>query len=291
MPRQKPETYVIWKGTRFMAVHTPLRPTPVRRRRTRRRRRRFSPGLLIAAAVLLGIAAAALVLLVSAISSRSKGYDKGQAPWCIGLDAGHGGSDPGAVGLISEADMTEATVQALQALLEADDRFTVVLCREMGETVERPSQRAIRGNELGADLLLSIHGNSDATGEGYGFECYPVTPGNELADPSRELAECLAAAFESAGAGLRGDAGIRYAYYEGENSDSKVIREGSDMTVYEAPTFGFLEYAQAPAVLAEQCFVTNSEDVALLGSGEGIQRAAQCYYEAICAFFEVEPLA
>ena len=84
-----------------MAVHTPLRPTPVRRRRTRRRRRRFSPGLLIAAAVLLGIAAAALVLLVSAISSRSKGYDKGQAPWCIGLDAGHGGSDPGAVGLIS----------------------------------------------------------------------------------------------------------------------------------------------------------------------------------------------
>ncbi len=275
-----------------MPVHTPLRPAPVRRsRRKSRRRRRLSPALLWLAAALVLVAVILLVLLVRKMNSSLRGYSKGQAPWCIGLDAGHGGTDPGAVGIVTESEMTEATVQALQALLEADDRFTVVLCREMGETVERPSQRAIRGNELGADLLLSIHGNSDSTGEGYGFECYPITPGNELADPSRELAGCLASAFEAAGARLRGDQGIRYAYYEGENSDVKVIREGSDMTVYDAPTFGFLEYAQAPAVLAEQCFVTNSSDVALFGSGEGIQRAARCYYEAICAFYEVEPLS
>ncbi len=275
-----------------MPVHTPLRPAPVRRsRRKSRRRRRLSPALLWLAAALVLVAVILLVLLVRKMNSSLRGYSKGQAPWCIGLDAGHGGTDPGAVGIVTESEMTEATVQALQALLEADDRFTVVLCREMGETVERPSQRAIRGNELGADLLLSIHGNSDSTGEGYGFECYPITPGNELADPSRELAGCLASAFEAAGARLRGDQGIRYAYYEGENSDVKVIREGSDMTVYDTPTFGFLEYAQAPAVLAEQCFVTNGSDVALFGCGEGIQRAARCYYEAICAFYEVEPLS
>ena len=43
-------------------------------------------------------------------------------------------------------------------------------------------------------------------------------------------------------------------------------------------------------MLAEQCFITNQEDVDLFGQGKGIERAAKAYYHAICAFFEVEPL-
>lgn len=250
--------------------------------RARRRRRRWP-------AVLAGVLAACLLAgLLLAVLREDDG--KGAPPWCIGLDAGHGGSDPGAQGLVSEAELTEQTTRALADLLETDDRFTVVLCHEWGETVERPSMRAEEGNRLGADLLLSIHANADTGGEAYGFECYPTPPGRKYHEQSLELAHDIADAFAAAGARLRGVAGVRYAYYEGENEDEKVIREESDTTEYPSQSFGFLESADCPAVLAEQCFITNAGDVSKFAGEEGAQRAAACYYRAICAYYGVEPL-
>ena len=40
-------------------------------------------------------------------------------------------------------------------------------------------------------------------------------------------------------------------------------------------------------VLAEQCFVTNDEDVEHFGSEQGCKTVARIYYEAICAYFEI----
>ena len=44
-----------------------------------------------------------------------------------------------------------------------------------------------------------------------------------------------------------------------------------------------------PAVLAEQCFVTNEADAARFGSEEGCKKAARIYYEAICEYFGTQP--
>ena len=71
--------------------------------------------------------------------------------------------------------------------------------------------------------------------------------------------------------------------------DEKLLYESDDTTVSDDPTFGVLEYAQCPAVLSEQCFLTNSADVDLLADEDGCQRAAQLYYEAICSWFNLEP--
>lgn len=275
-----------------MPTHTPTPIIP--KRRYRKGKNKILPSrvaiLVVCLLAILALVWFAISQIMGLFSEKKHKHTKGSAPWTIGLDAGHGGSDPGAQGIVSEVDMTEQTVQKLTEILQKDERFHVVLCREFGETVEKPSMRAIEGNKQGADLLLSIHGNSDTTGEGYGFECYPLPPGRELSEESLEFATYLAQSFEEMGARLRGTEGIRYAYYEGENEDVKVIREGSDQQVYDSQTFGFLEYAEVPAVLAEQCFITNQQDVDLFGQGEGIERAAKAYYHAICAFFEVEPL-
>ena len=247
---------------------------------TQQRRWRLTPLASILIVCLLA------VLLFTVLQEKD---GKGEPPWCIGLDAGHGGNDPGAQGLVSEAALTEQTTRALAALLEADDRFTVALCHEWGETVERPSLRAEKGNQLGADLLLSIHANADTSGEAYGFECYPAPPGRKHHKASQELAHHIADAFAAQGSRLRGVAGVRYAYYEGENEEEKVIREESDSTEYPSPSFGFLESAGCPAVLAEQCFITNASDVSRFAGEEGALRAAACYYQAICTYYGVEP--
>lgn len=270
-----------------MPVRSPSR-TPYRPRYRKRQKRRFPlPVLLFALAACALVCA--LLLYFRRTGKAKTPYYKGEAPWRIGLDAGHGGSDPGAQGLVSELDMTEQTVRALQTLLENDDNFIPVLCRGWDETVSRPSLRAIEGNRKKADLLLSVHGNSSGDADAHGFECFPIPPGRELAAPSLELAGHLAAAFSDAGASLRGIGGVRYVYYEGENEDVKTFHESTDTAVYDFPTFGFLEYAESPAVLVEQGFVTNAGDVALFGGETGAANAARCIYRAICAYYGIEP--
>lgn len=208
--------------------------------------------------------------------------------YVVAIDPGHGGVDGGAVGRgLLEADMTWDTAQELLALLQADDRFTPFLTKTKEMTMN-PRARAALTNLGGADVILSIHGNSDPVYGASGFECYPAPPGRTYHAESLRLAELLAEGFGAEGARLRGEGGVRYLYYD-ENDDKQIV-EVSDTTVHTDPSFGVLERSRCPAVLAEQCFVTNQADVAAFAGQEGCKRAAGVYYRALCAYFGVEPL-
>lgn len=215
-----------------------------------------------------------------------------EPPYVIALDAGHGGSDVGAEGLIQEVELTESTVDALYELLEKDPNYSPVRCRENGESATS-GERAIAAAEARASLLLSIHGNSDPySEESYGFECYPQPPGRIYHDDAMVFAQAIAQQFGSAGHRLRGENGVRYIYYQGteETGYEKQVVEITDDSVHEEETFGLLEKAPCPAVLAEQCFVTSPADVSAWGSDSGCQAAALCYYRAICEYFGTQPL-
>lgn len=210
-------------------------------------------------------------------------------PYRVAVDAGHGGGDPGAVGLAEEAQLTEQTARQLEALLEADPNYTPLRCREYDE----PASAGARGRAAarqGADLLLSIHGNADPDGTAAGFECYPLLPQDERHRDSLRFAGLLAEEIAAAGEPLRGEGGIRYACYAA-GAEEKEILEQSETPPDGAQTFGVLEQAGCPAVLAEQCFVTSAEDLARLGGEEGCRRAAEAYYRAICRYFGTDPLA
>ncbi|WP_367925036.1 N-acetylmuramoyl-L-alanine amidase [uncultured Ruthenibacterium sp.] len=214
-------------------------------------------------------------------------------PYVVALDAGHGGYDIGAEGVIDEVQLTEGTVDALYALLEEDPNYTPVRCRENGESATS-GDRAMAAAEAKASLLLSIHGNSDPYfAESYGFECYPQPPGRIYHDDALVFAQAIAQQFGSAGHRLRGENGVRYIYYQGteETGYEKQVVEISDTSVHEDETFGLLEKASCPAVLAEQCFLTNASDVDAWGSESGCQAAAECYYRAICEYFGTQPIA
>ena len=49
----------------------------------------------------------------------------GDPPYRVCIDAGHGGSDPGARGVVEEKEMTAQTSEALFALLEADPKMCI----------------------------------------------------------------------------------------------------------------------------------------------------------------------
>ena len=273
-------------------------------RRRRRRKRRVHAGVLVA---LAGVALAVAALLLygrqpePADPVREAPLPAAATPTpdprpVVAIDPGHGGVDRGSEGPgWGEYEMTWKTANALYDLLERDGRLRPFLTISEQESQnpdsERvmPSERARRAGEAGAALLLSIHGNSDPVYGASGYECYAILTGRPHHEESLRFARMLAGSFSELGQRLRGVDGVRYIYYDDDNN--KVVVESTDTTVYDDPTFGVLEYAACPAVLSEQCFITNAADVDLLADEDGVLRAAQLYYDDICEWFGLEPQA
>lgn len=219
-------------------------------------------------------------------------WDPAGPPYVVAVDPGHGGADRGAEGYAVEVEMTERTTDELIKILEADPNYTPVRTRQNGEG-KSIADRVDTAVAAGAAMLLSIHGNSDETGTAVGFECYPQTPGLAYHSYSVRLAHHIADAVAATGQSLRGQSGVRYIYYKGseEAGYEKTIVEESDTSVHEEQTFGVLQRAQFPAVLAEQCFLTHAGDANDWATPSGCRLAAKCYYRAICAFFGTQPIA
>lgn len=207
-------------------------------------------------------------------------------PYIIALDAGHGGQDLGAEGIYTEVNVTEATTNALVSLLEQDANYVAVRCRQNGEGMS-VAGRAEAANQAGAELFLSIHANFDETGTATGFECFPQTQASETHEQSLRFARLLATQMQQAGATLRGESGVRYAFYEedGNGGYTKVIQEESYEFDTDAQTFGVLEKTQCPAVLAEQCFLSNEGDAAAFASEEGCKAVAPCILQGHLRIF------
>ena len=213
----------------------------------------------------------------------------GAPPYRVAIDAGHGGSDPGARGVVEEKQVTAATAAALLQWLEQDPNYIPLQTRESFDATATPAQRAAAASAQNPQLLLSIHGNSAANGStASGFECYPAVPGRTWHQESFYFARLLAGGMQSIGAKLRGRGGVRYIYYL--ENDQKQLVENTYTQVRPERSFTLLEDVDCPAVLAEQCFVTNAEDVERFGSEESCKTVARIYYEAICAYFGTEPL-
>ena len=269
------------------------------KRKTHRRKtkNRFLHGLLFVFAALmlcfgLFLWKAALELNApaeSAVSAEDFRPVVGDPPYRVAIDAGHGGSDPGARGVVEEKQLTAATATALLQWLEEDSNYIPLQTRESFDATATPAQRAAAASAQSPQLLLSIHGNSAANGStAAGFECYPTVPGRTWHQESFYFAKLLAGGMQSIGARLRGQGGVRYIYYL--ENDQKQLVENTYTQVRPERSFTLLEDVNCPAVLAEQCFVTNDEDVEHFGSEQGCKTVARIYYEAICTYFGTEPL-
>ena len=200
------------------------------------------------------------------------------------VDAGHGGWDVGAEGILQEVELTERTVSELKDLLQKDGRFRVILSREAGEGMEI-SDRNAKFQKKKPDLMLSVHGNANDNKGANGFECYPSPPGHANHEESLAFAKLLAEEMKGAGAKLRGTDGVRFGYYD--PSGEKVLVDSDDTKVYDMPTFGMLKNMECPAVLVEQCFITNAADVDAFGDEDGCKKAAKAYYDAVCRYIQI----
>lgn len=79
----------------------------------------------------------------------------------IAIDPGHGGADPGTIGIngVHEKQVTLAVARRLRDLLQASDRYDVVMTRDADVFVSL-GERMETGRRAGASLFISIHADS-----------------------------------------------------------------------------------------------------------------------------------
>ena len=185
----------------------------------------------------------------------------------IALDAGHGGTDPGAQGNgKSEADLTWKIVAACKNKLETYG-FKVVLAREQsgGYSGNDYLHRVQRCVSQGAQAFVSFHINSGSP-VAHGAEVYAPTANEyEYTQVSVELANKVMNNLASMGLSYRG-------VFQMEVGDEfAVIRCAREQGI--------------PGILIEHGFISNAGDVLNYFSDEGCRRLGEADADAIIAQF------
>ena len=143
--------------------------------------------------LLLGVAvvAVAVVVSLSIAGVFSSPEEAAVVPSIvIAFDAGHGGSDPGAVvGDVYEKDINAAVVSHIKALVDADPQLDARFTRTLDVTVAN-IDRVAMAEEAEAVLYVSIHVNAFQDESVHGMEVW-VDDTRTTDDPSWALARAI----------------------------------------------------------------------------------------------------
>lgn len=166
--------------------------------------------------------------------------------FCVIVDAGHGGKDPGKVGVNGalEKDINLQIANLLKAFLEMDD-VRVVMTRETdaglydencsNKKVQDMKRRIALIEEADADLVVSIHQNSYRDSSVKGGQVFYYTTGEK----SRQLAQTIQKQLQELQPGNKREAKGNTGYY-------------------------LLKKTAVPTVIVECGFLSNPEEAQLL---------------------------
>ena len=177
------------------------------------------------------------------------------------IDPGHGGKDPGAIGIggVQEKDVNLEIAKIVQIRLLCHPELRVILTRTEDVYIH-PTNRIKEAARLDADVYLSIHANAYCSGEVSGAETF-VSKGQAYSSPSYRFAE-LVQQHLVAETGAR-DRGVKRAAL-------------------------YIRQAKMPAVLAEVGFLTNPNEAWLLQSLAYQSKIADALVAAILDFLPFE---
>ena len=189
------------------------------------------------------------------------------------VDAGHGGMDPGKVGVDGqlEKDINLSIALMLKDILEKreDISIEVVLTRseDMGHYKETDSNKKMADmkarcqivEESGADILISIHQNSYHASSVHGAQVFYYGESAE----GKNLAESIQ-----------------------DNLVSNLSADGKGRVAKANDSYYILLNVGCPAVIVECGFLSNPEEARLLESEEYQRKVAECIGEGLAEYLE-----
>jgi N-acetylmuramoyl-L-alanine amidase len=218
----------------------------------------------------------------------------------IVIDAGHGGTEFGAIGRrwgTREKDITLEIARELAKLLRKDNKFKVIMTRNKDEKVPLDTRARI-ANDAKADLFVSIHCNASPKKTAHGFEVFYLAPAKN--DSARAVAQAENAPFLVDDPSLKGDDRDDLSVILNDMIQTEFLAESADlasMTEMELRKslaiksrgvdhagFVVLNRVYMPSILVETAFISNMDEERLLRSKDFRQQAVEAVYNAIKRF-------
>lgn len=211
----------------------------------------------------------------------------------IVIDPGHGGKDPGAIGVggLKEKDVVLAIALEVRKLLEKNGDYEIKLTRTVDEELSLARRTAI-ANSFGADIFVSIHANANRSRKARGIETFYLDRASDKA--ARRIAAIENNTSETGV--LETEQILADVLLNMKLPESKRLAEAiqkellgrvvdnfgpvRDLGVRRAP-FHVLTGAIMPAVLLETAFISNPVEAEWLKDGKFRTTVAEAVANAV----------
>lgn len=224
----------------------------------------------------------------------------------IVLDPGHGGVDPGAIGVsgVYEKNITLAAAREFRSLLLATGRYDVHLTRDR-DVFLRLRERISVARAKRADLFVSIHADSIGNAKIRGLSVYTLSE-NASDGEAHSLAEAENKADIIAGIDLSHESQevtnilIDLAQRETMNLSARmaqaVVAELKRETTllqrsHRFAGFAVLKAPDVPSVLVEMGYLSNREEERLLRTASYRDKLGRAFVRAVDTYFEARQKA
>tara|TARA_B100000674_G_C37964706_1_gene973960 strand:- start:1290 stop:2573 length:1284 start_codon:yes stop_codon:yes gene_type:complete len=219
----------------------------------------------------------------------------------IAIDAGHGGVDPGAIGVgnVYEKDLTLAAARQLAETLTASGRYRVLLTRDK-DVFLKLRQRVDIARKAGADLFISLHADSIGNPKHRGASVYTLSE-NASDKEAAALASKENKADVIAGIDLSDEntlvQSILIDLAQRETMNLSATLAANMVTqlaqsielqrrTHRFAGFAVLKAPDIPSALFEMGYLSNATDAKLLQSPAHRKKIAEAVMRAIDIYFE-----
>ena len=216
----------------------------------------------------------------------------------IVLDPGHGGKDPGAIGIggVAEKDIVLAVAKKLAQKLKREMRVEVVLTREDDRFIPLEDRTAV-ANAEDADLFVSLHMNASPNGEAKGLETYYLDNTTDEASmrlaarenaTSRKNISDLQFILSDMMQNMKLEDSITLAHrlhHSLVGGMSRRLADVKDLGVKKA-LFHVLVGARMPSVLVEMFFITNRTEGRAMSQDRYQNAVVDALYDGIVKYNE-----
>lgn len=233
---------------------------------------------------------------------------EGRRDIIIAIDAGHGGEDPGAIGVRGtfEKHVAFAIARELERLVAAEQGYSPFMVRT-GDYFVSLARRRHLARQAEADFFVSVHADAFTSSRPSGASVYALSNRGATSTMAEFLAESENQADRIGGvAGIDMqemtpvvrevivDLAMAHSMQEGLMIGDQVLQRMGQVTnlhkrQVEQAGFAVLRSPDVPSILVEAGFMSNARDEANLGSPAYRRAIAQAIFSGIQDHFNANP--
>jgi N-acetylmuramoyl-L-alanine amidase len=223
----------------------------------------------------------------------------------VAVDAGHGGTDPGAMGRSGtrEKDVTLAIARRLKNRIDNEPGMRAILTRDSDYFLAH-RVRIRRARDQKADMFISIHADAFTDRSAAGSSVYVLSPRGASDEAARWLAERENAADLLGGVSLEDKSDVLASVLLdlSQGAAMSASADAADHVLHELyrvgnvkrPTvqyagFLVLKSPDIPSMLVETAFISNPIEEVRLRDADHQERLAEAVFTGVRTYFHASP--